>query len=138
MKTNRVILAAIATGFLTAIQPLFGAAQAAAQGDPKPVTYANDVKPILDATCATCHNAGKPKAGLQMDSLEGVLKGTKKRQLVAPGKSADSRLVQLVESVAAAAKDPDGQTRALHKKGVKPLTPEQISQLKAWIDQGAK
>lgn len=138
MKTNHLLLAAITTGLLAAIQPTSGADKPAAADTTKKVTYATDMKPIFDATCASCHSAKKARAGLAMDSLEGVLKGTKKRKLVEPGKSADSFLVKLVESIAAAAKDADGKTKSLHKKGPKPLTPEQISQLKDWIDQGAK
>lgn len=137
MKTPRLILATLATGILITFQPAPAADEPASKGNPKKVTYAADVKSILDHGCAGCHNAKKPKAGLQMDSLEGILKGTKKRHLVEPGKSADSHLIKLVESVAAA-KDPNNKTKALHKKGVKPLTPEQIGLLKTWIDQGAK
>lgn len=138
MKTNRIAIAAIATGLVVAMQPARGADEPAARDVPKNPTYATDVKAILDANCASCHNAKKAKAGLQMDSLEGVLKGAKKRKMVEPGKSAESRLIKIVESIAAAAKDPDGKTKSLHKKGPKPLTPEQISLLKSWIDQGAK
>jgi hypothetical protein len=138
MKTNRPIIAAIATGLLAASIPARGADEPAAPEAAKNLTYAKEIKPILDRACAGCHNAKKPKAGLQLDSLDGVLKGTKKRKLVEPGKSADSRLVKIAESIAAAAKDSDGKTKSLHKKGPKPLTPEQLTQLKDWIDQGAK
>lgn len=138
MKTSRILLATLATGLLAAMQPATGADEPAAPDTAKKVTYAADMKPIFDATCASCHSVKKARAGLQMDSLEGVLKGAKKGKFVEPGKSADSRLVKIVESIAAAAKDPEGKTKSLHKKGPKPLTPEQISLLKAWIDQGAK
>jgi mono/diheme cytochrome c family protein len=138
MKTNRILLATLATGLLVALQPATRAAEPTATDTAKKVTYAADMKSILDPACASCHNAKKAKAGLRMDSLEGVLKGTKKGKFVEPGKSADSRLVKIVESIAAAAKDPDGKTKSMHKKGPKPLTPEQITLLKTWIDQGAK
>ena len=138
MKSQSGILATIATGLFVAHLPLSGADTPAASNEARKVTYAADMKPIIDDACAKCHNAEKAKAGLRMDSLEGVLQGTKKRKLVEPGKSAGSRLIQIVESVAAAANDPKGETKSLHKKGPKPLTPEQITQLKSWIDQGAK
>ncbi|MBN8458191.1 MAG: hypothetical protein J0M04_10165 [Verrucomicrobia bacterium] len=44
----------------------------------------------------------------------------------------------VVSLAVCAAKDPDGKTKRLHKKGVTPLTPGQITLLKTWIDQGAK
>jgi cytochrome c553 len=138
MKSHPRILAAIATGLFVAHLPLSGADTPAASNASKKITYAADTKPIIDAACAKCHNAEKPKAGLRMDSLEGVLKGSKKRKMVDPGKSANSRLIKIVESIAASANDPAGKTTALHKKGPKPLSPEQITLLKSWIDQGAK
>ena len=131
------ILPLIATGFLSAVN-LSVAAEPAAAAAVKSVTYAADMKPIFDGSCAKCHNSEKARAGLKFDSLEGVLQGSGKRKLVDPGKSADSRLVKIVESIAAAANDKEGKTRALHKKGPKPFTAEQITLLKAWIDQGAK
>ena len=138
MKSQPRILAVIATGIFVTHLPLSGADAPAASNASNTITYAAEMKPILDAACAKCHNAEKARAGLRMDSLEGVLQGTKKRKLVDPGKSANSRLIKIVESIALAANDPEGKAPSLHKKGPKPLTPEQITQLKSWIDQGAK
>jgi len=138
MKSQPKIVAAIATGLFVAHLPLSGADAPAASSEAKKITYAADTKPIFDATCAKCHNAEKARAGLRMDSLEGVLQGTKKRKLVDPGKSAGSLLIKIVESIAASANDPEGKAKSLHKKGPKPLTPEQITLLKSWIDQGAR
>jgi mono/diheme cytochrome c family protein len=97
------------------------------------VTYATDIKPIFDASCAKCHTSDKkPKAGLALDTLEGTLKGSKDGPVVTPGNSAKSDLVLAV----AHAGDPDD----FMPKGrdAKPLTADQISLIRAWIDQGAK
>lgn len=138
MKSLPGILAAIATCCFVAHLPLSGADAPAVPDRSGQVTYQAGMKPVFDAKCTKCHNAEKAKAGLRMDSLEGVLQGTKKHKLVEPGKSADSRLVKIVESIAAAANDPQGKTKSLHKKGSKPFTQDQIVMLKSWIDQGAK
>jgi len=95
MKSHPRILAAIATGLFVAHLPLSGSDTPAPSNASKKITYASDTKPIIDAACAKCHNAEKAKAGLRMDSLEAVLQGTKKRKMVDPGKSANSRLVAL-------------------------------------------
>ena len=100
------------------------------------VTYATDMKPIFDASCVKCHSGEKPKARLHMDTLEGVLKGTKEGSIVTPGDSANSTIVKVV---AHATDDQDDWMPPLkNKAGIEPLTPEQIGLLRAWIDQGAK
>jgi len=40
----------------------------------KDVTYAEDIKPIFEASCFGCHGAERQKAGLRLDSLESVLR----------------------------------------------------------------
>jgi mono/diheme cytochrome c family protein len=98
------------------------------------VTYATDIKPILDASCVKCHDSKKPKqaAKLSLDTLEGALKGDRDGKVITVGDSAKSDLVLSVAHVG----DPD--TFMPKGKGAKALTPEQIGLIRAWIDQGAK
>lgn len=99
------------------------------------VTYAKDIKPIFDQSCAKCHGPEKPKAKLRLDSLEGVLKGSEHGKVIKPGKSADSLLVHNI----ARAGDPDlYMPPPKNKAGIGPLSNEQIGLVRAWIDQGAK
>jgi hypothetical protein len=145
------------------------------------VTFATDIKPIFEASCVRCHGAQRPKAGLRVDTLEGVLKGSKEGKVVEVGDSAKSDLVISVARI-----DPEtamppsrggkrrGPGPADHPAGdkppgdkpqgdkppgekppgdkpqeqggrpggnqspAKPLTPEQVGLVRAWIDQGAK
>jgi len=100
------------------------------------LTYASDMKPIFDTACVKCHSGDKPKARLRMDSLQGVLKGTKEGKIVTTGDSAGSFLVK---AIAHATSDHDAWMPPLNNKaGIQPLTPEQIGLVRAWIDQGAK
>ncbi len=104
--------------------------------DKQGVTYATDTKPIFDAACVKCHSGDKPKAHLHMDTLEGVLKGTKHGKILKAGDSANSLILK---AIAHALPDQDGWMPPLHNKaGIKNLTPEQIGLIRAWIDQGAK
>ena len=99
------------------------------------VTYATDIKPILDKSCIKCHDGEKPKAKLRLDSLEGALKGGEDGKVVLPGKSADSMTVVNV----AHAGDPDAyMPPPKNKANIPPLTKDQIGLIRAWIDQGAK
>jgi mono/diheme cytochrome c family protein len=99
------------------------------------ITYASDVKVILDQSCAKCHGAEKPKAKLRLDSLEGALKGGEDGKVIKPGDSAGSLMVHAVSHVG----DPDGyMPPPKNKAGIGPLSKDQIGLIRAWIDQGAK
>lgn len=99
------------------------------------VTYANDIKPIFDATCIKCHGEQKPKGKLRLDSLQGVLNGSKDGKVIEPGNSAKSMLVQ---NVAHLGDEDDFMPPPKNKLGLKQLTPQQIGLIRAWIDQGVK
>jgi hypothetical protein len=103
--------------------------------DKKGITYAADIKPILDKSCIRCHGAERPKARLRLDSLDGALKGGEDGKVILAGNSAGSTLIHCV----AHAGSPDGyMPPPRNKANIPPLTKEQIGLIRAWIDQGAK
>jgi hypothetical protein len=57
------------------------------------LTYSTDIKPLLEASCTRCHGQDRPKAGLQLTSLDAILKGSKDGKVVVPGDSKKSILV---------------------------------------------
>lgn len=139
----KIMKCSLALAFVT-----FGLCTAALADDtnPKPpqippassqqgVTYAKDIKPIFDKTCIKCHGADRPKAHLRLDSLDGILKGGEDGKVVVAGKSADSLLVK---NIAHVGEEEDWMPPVKNRMGLKPLTPEQIGLIRAWIDQGAK
>jgi cytochrome c len=65
----------------------------------KGVTYANDIRPILEASCFRCHGEEKQKWELRLDSLEAVLKGGEDGKVVVSGDSKRSLLVLAVAQV---------------------------------------
>ncbi|HTL18513.1 MAG TPA: DUF1549 domain-containing protein [Patescibacteria group bacterium] len=93
------------------------------------VSFSNDIKPILEASCIKCHGRGRDKGNFRIDSRETLLKGGDSGSPVVIGKSDESLLIELVSGL-----DPDN---VMPKKGSK-LTKDQIALLRAWIDQGAK
>jgi uncharacterized membrane protein len=100
------------------------------------VTYATDIKSILDNSCAKCHSGEKPRGHLKLDSLDGALKGGKDGKVITLGDSSKSMLIQ---AVAHLSKDDHDWMPPLHNKAnIGPLTADQIGLLRAWIDQGAK
>ena len=96
------------------------------------VTFATDIKPIFDASCIKCHGAEKPGAGIVLTSLESTLKGGRNGKILTVG---DSTKGSLVKSVAHTGNMEGYMPKG---RGAKPLTPEQIGLIRAWIDQGAK
>ena len=117
----------------------------------KGVTYATDIKPLLEASCIRCHGAERPKAGLRLDSLENVLKGSKEGPVVVAKDSVKSHLLiavsQLDPELSMPPKPRPGRGGPGGPPGTppggnfvppKPLTPEQVGLIRAWIDQGAK
>jgi mono/diheme cytochrome c family protein len=137
MSPTKLTLAALAAAFSFTLAASADDATLPPASDKKGVTYATDIKPIFDASCIKCHNSSdptkKPRAGVGLDTLEAALKGGKHGKFITVGDSAKS---DIVLSVAHIGDDPD----SFMPKGrdAKPLTPEQIGLIRAWIDQGAK
>jgi len=135
MKINHLILTLAAS--LAAVTSVRAQdAKLPPASDKQGVTYATDIKPIFDTSCVKCHSGDKPKAHLHMDTLEGVLKGTKHGKILTAGNSANSLIVK---AIAHALPDQDGWMPPQHNKaGIKDITLDQIGLIRAWIDQGAK
>lgn len=105
------------------------AAQAPPEGAARPVDYAKDVRPILEAKCLSCHGPGTSKSGLRVDRRASLLKGGDSEEpSVVPGDGAGSVLIQAISG-----EDPG---RKMPPKG-EPLSKAQVDMLRAWVDQGA-
>jgi len=101
----------------------------------KGVSFDQDIKPILQKSCAECHQGPRAKGKLHLDSREGVLKGGEgKEPAVVPGKSAESYVVLNAADLVHEMEMPPVKKRDMFPA----LTKDQIGLLRAWIDQGAK
>src|SRR5262245_35833321 len=89
------------------------------------VDYLKDVKPVL-ARCYSCHGALQQKAKLRVDTVKSMLDAG----VIVPGKSADSPIVKHLLGEADFAKMPPPMD-------AEALTPQQVKQLRDWIDAGA-
>jgi hypothetical protein len=63
------------------------------------VTFTNDIEPLFKASCVRCHGAARPRAQLRLDTLEGVLKGTKNGPVLTVGDSANSLIVKSISQL---------------------------------------
>lgn len=96
------------------------------------IEFDRDIKPIFENSCFRCHGPERPKSQFRLDNREAALKGGSSfSDDIIPGDSAHSRLVYFTARLV-----PDFEMPP-EGKG-EPLTSEQVSLLRAWIDQGAK
>ncbi len=96
----------------------------------RPVDFAREVQPLFARHCYSCHGPEKQKGQLRLDRKADALKGGDSHAPdILPGKSAESPLIRFVAGL-----DKD---LLMPPKGER-LSAEQISLLRAWIDQGAK
>jgi mono/diheme cytochrome c family protein len=93
-----------------------------------PATAADDifwtqhVEPLLTDHCGNCHNPARFKSGLDLSSLQSILRGGDHGAAVLPGRPDESNLFKYLS----AASDP-------HMPPKKQLSEEQIGIIKAWI-----
>ena len=105
-----------------------------------PLSYANDVEPILVKECANCHGGNSPKKGLDLSLGKGYaeLVGRKSQEspaldLVNPGDPAASYLWLKVSHTALKGR---GMPRTMF--GSKKLPQAELDTIREWIAQGAK
>jgi hypothetical protein len=106
-------------------------ARAASATVPKDgVDFYREVQPILEAKCYGCHQGGKAKGRLRLDSREAALRGGESDgPALVPGKPAESALFLRVTEHPSDIMPPQG-------KG-EPLTREEIGTVERWIKEGA-
>ena len=99
----------------------------------EPVSFSEDIQPILQVRCTVCHQPGGDgleKSGLDMTSYEGLMKGTKHGPMITPGDPVTSNLVVLLDGKA------DKSLQMPH--GKKKLSTCDRDLIRKWIKQGAK
>jgi mono/diheme cytochrome c family protein len=95
--------------------------------DSKPVSFAHDVLPVFQASCAGCHQPGKLKGGLDLTTFEGVTKGGKKGASYKAGDPGHSFIIDQIS----------GDSPEMPNKG-DPLSKSEIDVIARWIKEGAK
>ena len=91
------------------------------------VDFRRDIRPLFQEKCIGCHGPAQQMGGMRLDrrsSAMAIRGGT----TIGPGNADGSRLyLKLISTKYGSSMPPTG-----------PLSPEQISLIKAWIDQGAE
>src|SRR5579859_5155384 len=94
------------------------------------VDFSREIKPIFENNCYKCHSEEKPKSHFRLTTRKSALKGGEHGIDIIPEDSAKSPLIHYVARLVSDMEmPPEGRG--------KPLSPEQVALLRAWIDQGA-
>jgi hypothetical protein len=99
----------------------------------EPQSFSEDILPILQGRCVSCHQpggAGFEKSGLDLTTYEGLMKGTKFGAMVIPRDPEGSNLMWLLDWRASP------EVRMPH--GKKKLSICDRNAIRAWIREGAK
>jgi hypothetical protein len=120
----------VALGTALAFLLFFGAPRHSAAQPKGPVSFINDVAPILRESCFGCHGVKNPKAKFDMTKYETFMKGGIHEDPIDPGKPEKSLVMQVLK-----AKD---STRMPPKENSEALAPAKIAVLEQWIKEGAK
>ncbi len=86
-----------------------------------PVSYSRQIRPLLDSRCISCHSDDERNGGLSMEGYAHVM------DAVTAGKPDDSRLYKVIS----------GESPRM-PKGSPKLSEEQVTNVRLWIEQGAK
>lgn len=116
---------------LAAALPLF---LTACGGGEEAISFSQDVKPILDENCLSCHQeggSGYEASGFNMTSYENVMKGTNNGPMVIAGDVEGSNILVLMEGRA----DP---SISMPHGSMDPVASKDIKKIKSWVAQGAK
>lgn len=94
-----------------------------------PVDFVQEIRPLFEKHCVSCHGAEKQKGGLRLDIKAAAFTGGDDHAPnIVPGKPKDSPLLKFVGG-----EDPD---LLMPPKGER-LTAEQLALLTRWIEEGA-
>ena len=95
------------------------------------IEFTQQIKPLLETTCLSCHGAERPKGNLRLGTRAGALKGGDSGPSLVPGQPEKSPLY----TATILASDHDDLMPPTTKGG--PLSKEKTELLRLWIAQGA-
>ncbi len=87
---------AASAGLAASAAPQTGRAAHSAKPARTPISYEEQIKPLLTARCYACHGNGSRLGDFQLDNRTGLLTGGKTHPVVTPGKASQSYLMRLI------------------------------------------
>jgi len=130
MRLNRTRLCVLCA-ILTALTAWLVMSVPSAHAQGKPISFINDVAPILKENCYACHDAKKRSGKYDMTTFEKMLAGGAAGEGITAGKHTQSEVYSLIVSEKERRMPP-------RKDNLSPVPKAQAEVIKTWIDQGAK
>jgi WD40 repeat protein len=96
----------------------------------EPVSFINDIAPLLKENCLGCHDGKKRKGKLDMTSFASFRKGGGHEDPVSPGKPDESYLLSVLTAT--------DKSRMPPKEAGDPLPADKLALVERWINEGAK
>lgn len=92
--------------------------------------YVQQIHPVLDSKCVSCHNATSAKADLRLDTYNHIMHGGKDGAVVTAGNPETSTILARVTL-------PANDKHFMPAEGRTPLSSQEVSLIRAWIRAGA-
>ncbi|MCH2212102.1 MAG: DUF1553 domain-containing protein [Fuerstiella sp.] len=99
--------------------------------DSEQAVTSHDVIPVLLLRCATCHGRQHQDGGLDLRTRALILKGGKSGPAIVPGEPENSLMLKRIHA------EEMPPRKRLIEASVKPMEPDEIRRLTAWIRAGA-
>ncbi|MFQ5344222.1 MAG: c-type cytochrome domain-containing protein [Anaerolineae bacterium] len=103
--------------------PAVTPAPTATPGGTATISYRQDIQPIFNRYCVSCHGG---QAGLYLDSYDHVMAGSARGRVIVPGDPQASELVRRIR----------GLSQPRMPMGGAPLPPSDIDAIVTWIAEG--
>ena len=112
-------------GIVMALMALFVPALGA---EGNPVSYYNEVRPVIQRACQGCHQPATKMGGLVLTSYSEIVKGGQRGPIFKEGSPAESSLIGHLT----------GEKEPRMPMGQDPLPAEVIELFRRWVREGAK
>ncbi len=130
MLTSFLVRTTSALSFIAAV--MLGSAEGG-DGAKKKVDFDREVRPILSNKCFKCHGPDEAnrQGGLRLDTPETAFAETESGATpIVPGNLEESEVFKRIVAT-------EDDVRMPPKKSGKPLEPDELEKIAAWIEQGA-
>lgn len=120
-------------GYLTEYLPFLvkGSPSDAPRSEEEMLVFEDMIAPVLDAKCASCHNAERAKGRFRTTSLNELMAGGESgKSGIVAGDTSQSEVYQRVIL-------PPGHSDRMPPEGKTPMTADEIALLAHWIQKGA-